>query len=119
MPRQVRFEYPGASYHVMCRGNHGEAIFLSDEDKKLFLATLVEVWQMMGWEIHAYVLNVIYFRTVSSYIHLNPFRAKLCGVGYAQSLESFLWSSYPAYIGASTRPKWLTCNRVYRTHALP
>jgi REP element-mobilizing transposase RayT len=140
----------------------------------MFLATLVEAWQMMGWEIHAYVLmsnhyhllletpeaNLVagmkwfqgtytqrfnaahrtrghlfqgrykaipvqscdgdleYFRSVSSYIHLNPFRAKICGVGFDRDLESFVWSSYPAYIGACTCPKWLNCHRVYATHAL-
>ncbi len=175
MPRQPRFEYPGASYHVMCRGNHGDPIFLQDGDRKMFLATLVEAWQMMGWNIHAYVLmrnhyhllletpepnlvagmkwfqgsytqrfnalhrtrghlfqgrykatpvqvgdgDLVYFRTVSSYIHLNPFRAHLCGVGFEQNLESYEWSSYPAYIGACERPKWLSCSRVYRTHGLP
>lgn len=175
MPRQPRFEYPGASYHVMCRGNHGDPIFYDDEDRKMFLATLVEAWQMTGWMIHAYVLmdnhyhllletpepnlvagmkwfqgsytqrfnalhrtrghlfqgrykavpvqvgegDLIYFRTVSSYIHLNPFRAKMCGVGYPRKLESYEWSSYPAYVGASKQPKWLRCDRVYRTHALP
>jgi REP element-mobilizing transposase RayT len=159
----------------MCRGNHGDPIFLHDEDRKMFLATLVEAWQMMGWDIHAYVLmnnhyhllletpepNLVagmkwfqgaytqrfnalhqtrghlfqgrykaipvqigdgdlqYFRTVSSYIHLNPFRAKLCGMGFERNLESYVWSSYPAYIGACDRPKWLSCSRVYRMHGLP
>ena len=34
MPRQLRIEYEGAMYHVMNRGNHGEVIFLDDEDSK-------------------------------------------------------------------------------------
>lgn len=32
MPRQVRIEYPGAAYHVMCRGDRREAIFEDDQD---------------------------------------------------------------------------------------
>ena len=63
--------------------------------------------------------NLEYFRTVSSYIHLNPFRAHLCGMGYDQPLESYLWSSYPAYIGLCKKPPWLQCSQVYRTHGLP
>ena len=27
MPRQVRIEYAGATYHVMCQGDRQEAIF--------------------------------------------------------------------------------------------
>src|SRR5690606_1882251 len=45
----------------------------------------------------------VYFRQVSHYIHLNPFRAKLCGVGMAKPLHAYPWSSYPAYVG-KTRP---------------
>jgi putative transposase len=35
-----------------------------------------------------------YFETVSTYIHLNPARAKLPGVAKA-GLEKYAWSSYP------------------------
>ena len=34
-----------------------------------------------------------YFRRISTYIHLNPFRARLCGEGFGSPLESYLWSS--------------------------
>jgi hypothetical protein len=37
MARPLRIEYPGAYFHVMNRGNHGEDIFLSDKDRKVFL----------------------------------------------------------------------------------
>jgi len=30
MARQPRIEYPGAYYHVMCRGDRREAIFLGE-----------------------------------------------------------------------------------------
>ena len=36
MPRKLRIEYPGATYHVMNRGNHREDIFLDDEDRQRF-----------------------------------------------------------------------------------
>jgi putative transposase len=56
MPRQVRIEYEGAIYHVMCRGDRQEAIFEDDEDRERFLKTLGEVVGRTGWLIHAYVL---------------------------------------------------------------
>jgi hypothetical protein len=33
MARSVRIEYPGAVYHVMCRGDRKESIFDSDRDR--------------------------------------------------------------------------------------
>ncbi len=161
----------------MCRGNNGQGIFLDDEGRRLFLATLNEVCQQTGWLIHAYVLmsnhyhllletpeaNLVagmkwfqgaytqrfnamfrrrghlfqgryksipiatdpreggleYFREVSTYIHLNPFRAKLCGEGLAMPLQEYEWSSYPAYCGlARKRPEWLVREKVMRTWGL-
>jgi REP element-mobilizing transposase RayT len=61
-----------------------------------------------------------YFRQISSYIHLNPFRANLCGEGLPQPLESYRWSSYPAYIGKDRgkRPEWLVRSKVLSTWGL-
>ena len=52
----LRVEYKGAVYHVMCRGNAGQAIYLTDQDKELFLNTLSEACRQTGWSVHAYVL---------------------------------------------------------------
>jgi hypothetical protein len=30
MPRKPRIEYPGAFYHVMCRGNNGEYVLIEE-----------------------------------------------------------------------------------------
>jgi len=49
-------EYAGALYHVMSRGDRGEAIFRDDGDRELFLKTLGETCARTGWRIHAYVL---------------------------------------------------------------
>ena len=35
MARQPRFQYPGAVYHVMARGNGGDAVFVTDDGSKL------------------------------------------------------------------------------------
>lgn len=60
-----------------------------------------------------------YFRQVSTYIHLNPFRAKLCGEGLGMKLESYEWSSYPAYVGVQRkRPDWLEREKVLKSWGL-
>jgi len=161
----------------MCRGNNGQEIFLDDEGRRLFLATLDEVCVQTGWFVHAYVLmsnhyhllletpeaNLVagmkwfqgaytqrfnamfkrrghlfqgrykaipvatdprdggleYFREVSTYIHLNPFRAKLYGEGTGKPLQEYVWSSYPAYCGlARKRPEWLVRKKVLKTWGL-
>lgn len=54
-----------------------------------------------------------YFRAVGNYIHLNPYRAGLAGVGLGKPLEAFKWSSYGAYIGAVKKsPQWLSRARL-------
>ena len=45
MRRKMRVQYPGAIYHVMSRGNHGEDIYLDDVDRQDFLKTLAEACQ--------------------------------------------------------------------------
>jgi REP element-mobilizing transposase RayT len=56
MARKARIEYPGATYHVMSRGNHGADIFTDDDDRRMFLKTLGEAAGRSFWQIHAYVL---------------------------------------------------------------
>ena len=60
-----------------------------------------------------------YFREVSTYIHLNPYRAKLYGEGMGKPLQDYIWSSYPAYCGlAKKRPDWLVRKKVLRSWGL-
>lgn len=56
MARQPRFQYPGAVYHVMARGNGGDAVFVTDDDRKAFLHRLGQVCESHGWKVHAWVL---------------------------------------------------------------
>jgi REP element-mobilizing transposase RayT len=56
MARPLRIEYAGAVYHVMARGNQGQAIFRDERDRLRFLETLGEACAKTGWRIHAYVL---------------------------------------------------------------
>ena len=56
MPRGPRFEFAGAFYHVMSRGNRGERIFLDQEDYRMFLRCLSIACDKTGWKAHAFVL---------------------------------------------------------------
>lgn len=64
MPRQLRIEYAGAIYHVMNRGDQGEDIFLDDQDRRKFLATLGEACVKADWQVHAYCLMKNHFHLV-------------------------------------------------------
>lgn len=56
MARQPRVEFPGAFYHVMCRGDRCEPIFEDDVDRQIFLRTLAECCEKCAWRIYAWVL---------------------------------------------------------------
>lgn len=52
-----------------------------------------------------------YFTVVSSYIHLNPARARLFDLSEGK-LVDYRWSSYVHYLRPSKRPNWLCVDRV-------
>jgi len=54
MARPLRVEYPGALYHVTCRGNARGKVFLIDSDRELFLQVLAQVVERFNWRCHAY-----------------------------------------------------------------
>jgi len=61
--------------------------------------------------------DAFYLRTVCDYVHLNPVWARL--VGGEKPLESYRWSSYPAYLGrARDRPPWLRVDRLQGEHGI-
>lgn len=63
MSRLVRIEYAGAIYHVMARGNRRQEIFLSDQDREMFLRTLGQACEKTGWQVLAWTLmsNVYHY----------------------------------------------------------
>ena len=61
MARRIRIQTAGGLYHVLSRGDRGEAIFADDEDRRRFVATLGEGCQKTGWEVQAYVLMPNHF----------------------------------------------------------
>lgn len=56
MARPLRFEYPGALYHVMARGDGGRRVFESRGDALSFLSLLGRACGRCGWRVHAWVL---------------------------------------------------------------
>ena len=54
MARKPRIHVDGALYHVMLRGNGGQAIFLSDDDRTAFEDLVAEGVSRFGHRIHAY-----------------------------------------------------------------
>ena len=56
MARPLRIEYPGAWYHITCRGNEKKEIFSNDHDRIKFLEILATDIKLYGIEVHAYIL---------------------------------------------------------------
>jgi len=56
MARPLRIEYPGAVYHLTCRGNNKQAIFKNNSDREAFLAILAQSRQIFSVRLMAYVL---------------------------------------------------------------
>jgi len=89
MARPLRFEYAGATYHVMARGDGGKRIFLDEEDAKGFLFRLAEVCERCGWRVHAYVL-------MSNHFHLlleTPEPNLVAGMRYLMGTFSQGWNA--------------------------
>jgi putative transposase len=57
-----------------------------------------------------------YLVQACNYVHLNPRRAGL--VKEEERLETYGWSSYPAYLRPTLRPDWLRLDRVLGEHGL-
>jgi len=61
MSRPLRILYPGAYYHITCRGNERKEIFSNDEDRKLFLDKLLLSSNIFNVPILSYVLMKNHF----------------------------------------------------------
>lgn len=56
MARPVRIEYPGAVYHVICRGNNRQNVFRDDQDRQRYLEKLSLYCEEKGTELLSYCL---------------------------------------------------------------
>ncbi len=66
MARALRILFPGAYYHVTCRGNDRTAIFKDDRDREAFLEKLRGSLAVYRVELHAYVLMSNHFHLMVS-----------------------------------------------------
>jgi putative transposase len=57
-----------------------------------------------------------YLKQACDYVHLNPVRARI--IRAKDKLDSFPWSSYPAYRHPKLRPRWLRVDRLLGEHGL-
>ncbi len=63
MSRKNRVWYPGAIYHIMCRGNHRSEIFRDDEDRQVYLTKIQETLEHFPFLLHSYCL-------MTNHVHL-------------------------------------------------
>jgi putative transposase len=63
MARPVRIAYPGAVYHVVCRGNNRQTIFRDDHDRKRYLERLSLYCKEKAVELLCYCL-------LTNHVHL-------------------------------------------------
>ncbi len=61
MPRHARIHAPGFLYHMMARGNNGQAVFLTPADYEAFLAALQTTRERYPFSLYAYVLMPNHF----------------------------------------------------------
>ncbi len=61
MARPLRIEYPGAIYHITCRGNERKKIFRDNSDRKRFLEILAISQEIYNVETFSYVLMENHF----------------------------------------------------------
>ncbi len=64
MPRKKRIWYPGATYHVMSRGNHRSIIFKEQKDYYEFLEYLAATKKIFSFCVHSLCLMTNHFHMV-------------------------------------------------------
>lgn len=73
MPKKKRIWYPGAVYHIMCRGNRRGDIFREDADYEAYLKIMEEVRQKYGFILYSYCLmtNHVHLQLETEEIHIS------------------------------------------------
>jgi REP element-mobilizing transposase RayT len=95
MPRKLRLQYPGATYHLMCRGDRRKKIFLSDVDRQDFLKTLAEACQKTRWQVHAYCLMPNHYHLVIE----TPEPNLVAGMAWLQSTYTIRFNHRHRFFG--------------------
>ena len=71
MARALRIQYPGACYHVTCRGNERKNIYQDSEDKRIFKSKLKVSQEIYSVEVLSYVLMSNHFHLLIHTPHGN------------------------------------------------
>jgi putative transposase len=71
MARALRIQFPGAFYHVTCRGNEQKKIFVNDEDQYRFLALLAESLETYQVVLYGYILMTNHFHLLVQTVRAN------------------------------------------------
>src|SRR5208283_1692920 len=87
MARPLRIQYENACYHVTCRGNGRQHIFLADFDRTTFLELLARSVEIYQVRLIAFVLMTNHFHLVVKTPHAN-----------LQKLMRHFNISYTAYV---------------------
>jgi len=86
MARALRIQYPGAYYHVTCRGNDRKRIFGDDKDRNEFLKLLENSLDVYRVNLYSYVLmsNHFHFLIQTPAGNLSEFMRhfNVCYTGY-------------------------------------
>ncbi len=86
MARPLRIQYPGAFYHITCRGNERKSIFSDDNDHHRFLDLLVESLETYQVKLYSYILMPNHFHLLiqTRLANLSEFmrRFNICYTGW-------------------------------------
>ena len=66
MARALRIQYPGAYYHVTCRGNERKRIYYDDRDRVIFTDKLLPSLRIYNVILHAYIYMLNHFHLLLS-----------------------------------------------------
>lgn len=59
--RKKRFWVPDSFYHIVCRGNRRDPLFMDDDDFRMFLHILVQINKKTSFELASYCLMTNHF----------------------------------------------------------
>lgn len=79
MPKKKRVWYPGATYHIMCRGNHRGDIFRDQEDYEIYLTILRSIVEEFDTCIYSYCLmtNHVHIQLQTNTVDISKIMRKL------------------------------------------
>lgn len=71
MARSLRIKYPGAFYHITCRGNERKRIYMDNEDRQRFLGFLSKSLETYQVVLYAYIMMANHFHLLVQTMRAN------------------------------------------------